>query len=354
MMPGASKVTWGVGCWQTHVLGDLVGEVEAAEKGGFNDLWYGNEKLHPDMWIGLAAAALHSSRVRVGTFIADPYTIHPAITASMIATLDHFSGGRAVLVLGAGGSGLHELGLERKRPLEAIETAVRAIRELLSGGRVVQQGPLFAADAQLHFAARADIPIWIATRAERMLALAGRIADGVMIGTIARADDLRDAVDRIRSGAEDAGRDPSAVTLCARVDVSIGNDRTKALDALRRFVAGVLSASYPDRGFVERARLAVPDELERICATKDLRLAWASAHLVPDELVDAFTWAGTPDDVARRIVDAVKAGIEEVTVVFHSEAGPTREQITRFSETVIPRVDALLGQSVLSATNGVG
>jgi 5,10-methylenetetrahydromethanopterin reductase len=339
-MAESSRVTWGVGCWQTHVLRDLVRDVEAAEQGGFDDLWYGNEKLHPDMWIGLAAAALHSSRIRVGTFIADPYTIHPAVTASMIATLDHYSGGRAVLVLGAGGSGLHELGLARKRPLEAVETAVKAIRELLAGNRVVQQGPLFAADAQLHFDARPDIPIWIATRAERMLSLAGRLADGVMIGTIARAEDIAAAVDRIRSGAEDAGRDPSAVTLSARVDVSIGDDR---------FVAGVLSASYPDRGFVERAGLSVPEELERICAGKDLRQAWASAHLVPDELVDAFTWAGTPTDVAGRIAAAVEAGIDEVTVVFHPAAGPTDGQIAAFAETVIPRVEALLERVVVPA-----
>jgi 5,10-methylenetetrahydromethanopterin reductase len=353
MTPGASRVTWGVGCWQTHVLSELVDDVEAAESAGFSELWYGNEKLHPDMWIGLAAAAIHSSRIRVGTFIADPYSIHPAITASMIATLDHFSGGRAILVLGAGGSGLHEIGLQRKRPVEAIETAVNAIRELLAGGRVVQDGPLFAADAQLHFEARADIPIWIATRAERMLHLAGRIADGVMIGTIARAEDLRDAVERVRAGAEEAGRSTAEVALCARVDVAIGDDRANALGALRRFVAGVLSASYPDRGFVERAGLVVPDEFEAICAGKDLRLAWAAADLVPDEIVDAFTWAGTPDDVAGRVAEAVRAGIDEVTVVFHPAAGPTGAQIRSFSETVIPRVDALLERSV-PAANGAG
>ena len=341
-MPERSPLTWGVGCWQTHVLSDLVHEVEAVEQAGFDYLWYGNEKLHADMWLGLAAAAVHSNSTRLGTFVADPYTIHPAITASMIATLDHMSGGRAVLVLGAGGSGLHELGLTRERPLRAVEAAVGTIRELLRGGRVVREGPFFAADAQLHFPTRPDIPIWIATRAERMLELAGGIADGVMIGTIARTEDLEVAIGRIRAGAAAAGRLPGEVTLCARVDVVIDDDRGVARDALRSFVAGVLSASYPERGFIRRAGLTLPDELEAVCATKDLRLAWGSAHLVPDGVVDALAWAGTADDIAGRVASAIELGIDNVTVVFHPSAGPTAEQLIAFSETVVPRVNTLL------------
>ena len=87
------------------------------------------------------------------------------MTAAMIATIDHYSGGRAVLVFGAGGSGLRELGLERRKPREALENAVGIVRELLRGGLVEREGPLFPARAQLHFPARSDIPIWIATGA---------------------------------------------------------------------------------------------------------------------------------------------------------------------------------------------
>ena len=260
-MTAPAGVTWGVGCWQTHVLADLVADVQAAEEGGFDYIWYGNEKLHADMWLGLAAMALNSTAARVGTFVADPYSIHPAVTAAMIATLDHFAAGRAVLVLGAGGSGLHELGLERRRPLRAVEAAVETIRALLAGERVVRDEP-FAADAQLHFPARADLPIWIASRGDRMLELAGRIADGVMIGTIARPDDIGAAAARIRRGTAAAGRSADEVVISTRVDVVVDDDRGAARDALRSFVAGVLSASYPDRGFIERAGLELPDELE--------------------------------------------------------------------------------------------
>src|SRR5262249_243197 len=210
-------ITWGVGFLQTHVLADLVADVQAAEQAEFDYFWYGNEKLHSDMWVGLTAAALNSTTTRVGTFIADPYSLHPAITAAMVATLDHYSDGRAVLVFGAGGSGLRELGMGRRKPLDAIASALTIVRELLRGESVERDGPLFPAHAQLHFPARADIPIWIASRGERMLELAGQIADGVMVGTIARAADIAWAVDRIRAGATTAGRSLDELTVSARV-----------------------------------------------------------------------------------------------------------------------------------------
>ncbi len=346
-MTAAARVTWGVGCWQTHELDDLVADVNAAERASFDYLWYGNEKLHPDMWMGLTAAALHSRTIRLGTFIADPYSIHPAVTAAMIATLDHYSGGRAVLVFGAGGSGLHELGLSRRKPIEALENAVLVVRALLRGEQVDRDGPHFSAHAKLHFSARPDIPIWIASRGQKGLELGGRIADGVMIGTIARTQDIAGAIERVHAGALSASRRLDELSISVRVDVVVNSDRAAARDVLRSFVAGILSASYPDRGFIERAGLKLPVELEEVCRTKDLRLAWASPHLVPDEVVDALTWAGTPDDVAARIAAASELGIDNITVVFHRAAGPPAAQLIDFADSVVPRVNALLGTNAL-------
>lgn len=345
-MSRASRVTWGIGCWQSDDLGALVADVKASEDASFSYFWYGNEKLHPDMWIGLTAAALSSSTIKVGTFIADPYSAHPAATAAMAATLDHYSGGRAVLLFGAGGSGLRELGIERSKPVEATEAAVDIARRLFRGEMVDRETPI-PAHAKLHFDVRPDLPIWIASRGKRMLRLAGRVADGVMIGTLARAKDIRWAVRQMHDGAESAGRDMAEVTVSVRVDVVVNDDRSAARDALRPFVAGVLSASYPDRGFIERAGIELPEELEAVSRTKDLRLAWASGRLVPDELVDTLTWAGTPSDVAGHIAAAIDEGVQNVTVVFHRSVGTTATQLRAFAESVVPRVNALLGTDQL-------
>ena len=347
-MSPAGQVTWGIGCWQSDDLGALVSDVKASEDAGFSYFWYGNEKLHPDMWIGLTAAALNSSTINVGTFIADPFSIHPAVTAAMVATLDHYSGGRAVLLLGAGGSGLRELGIERKKPVDAIEAAADIARRLFRGEMVDREIPI-PAHAKLHFDARPSLPIWIASRGTRTLELAGRVADGVMIGTLARAEDIRWAIHRVQAGAESAGRNLAELTLSVRVDVVVNDDRSIARDALRPFVADVLSASYPDRGFIERAGIELPEELEAVSRTKDLRLAWASGHLVPDEVVDTLTWAGTPNDVAGHIAAAIDEGAQNVTVVFHRSAGTTATQLRAFAKSVIPRVNALFSADQLHA-----
>lgn len=339
-MPPARDTTWGIGCWQTSRLEDLVAMVETAERCGFDHLWYGNEKLHPDMWVGLTAAALRSRRLQVGSFVADPYSLHPAAAAAAIATIDAYSGGRAILLLGAGGSGLREFGIERRRPVATLEAAVGVIRALLRGDHVSYSGDVFAVDAALHFSARPNLPIWLAARAPRVLELAGRVADGAMVGTIARHDALRAALDRVDRGSKSAGRAPGDVRKSVRVDVSVGEDARAARDVLRGFVAGILSASYPDRSFVTSSGLEVPEELEAICRTKDLELAWRSGALVPDTFVDALTWAGTADDVASAVAAALDCGVDDVTVMFHTGGGRLTSQLEQFAADVIPRVAA--------------
>ncbi len=57
--------------------------------------------------------AEHTTRVKIGTFVADPYTIHPALTAMFATTLHEISGGRAIIGIGAGGTGFPVMGLKQ-------------------------------------------------------------------------------------------------------------------------------------------------------------------------------------------------------------------------------------------------
>src|SRR5258708_6496550 len=109
-------VRLGLGLLQEYPPDELVQIVRTTEAAGYHTLWYGNEKYFRDMYIGLALAAVNSSRLQLGTFIADPFTAHPALTAVSIATLDELSRGRAILVLGAGGGGGTGLGYVRRKP----------------------------------------------------------------------------------------------------------------------------------------------------------------------------------------------------------------------------------------------
>ncbi len=132
----------GLGFWQRHPPARLVEIVQLAEALGFESFWHGNEKYYRDPWIGLAVAAVHTRRIELGTFIQDPYTQHPALIAVSIATLDELSGGRARLMLGAGGGGGQALAYERRRPALALREAIQVIRGLLRGERVHLDGEI--------------------------------------------------------------------------------------------------------------------------------------------------------------------------------------------------------------------
>jgi 5,10-methylenetetrahydromethanopterin reductase len=332
-------ITWGLGMWQLPPE-PLVRVVQQCEALGYGQFWYANHKLDRDMTVGLTVAALNSSRLRFGSFVADPYVIHPAMTAAAIACLDELSGGRAVLVLGAGMMGFRAMGVERRQPLRALEEAVHVIRQLWAGETVTFAGEVVRVhEARLGFPARKDIPIYIATRGDRMLRLAGRVADGAMISTYATPAGLRHALAEVAAGARAAGRDPASLGAVLRVDACIRENAAEARAAVKAIIAGSLGSSYPDRRFVEVEGLRVPEKLEAILSSGDEGTAWAAADLVPDEFVEHFAWAGTAGQVAAQVRSVVEAGARQITIL-PSPAEDYLPTVEAFARQVMPRFAA--------------
>jgi alkanesulfonate monooxygenase SsuD/methylene tetrahydromethanopterin reductase-like flavin-dependent oxidoreductase (luciferase family) len=83
--------------------------------------------------------------------------------------------------------------------------------------------------------------------------------------------------------------------------------------------------------------------LEVILARRNREEATAAAGLVPDELVEAFTWAGTPEQVAGRIASIVALGVRRFVFMPHPPPGESIETgIRAFAQEVMPRLRALL------------
>ena len=334
----------GVGIWFSEPMSRVMELARRAEDWGYDYVWYPNHKLHRDLYVGLAAAAMATRRAQVGTFIADPYSMHPALVAAAVATVDELSGGRAVLTLGTGGANFKEVGLVRSRPAKTMEEAVTIIKRLFQGETVTFAGEIFhTKDAKLQFPVRKDLPVWIATRGDRILELAGRVADGVMIATYGTPPGVRHALSLIKKGAEAGGRSLGDLTLVTRLDTSIGPSSKEARDAVKPMLAALLMGSYPDQGFIKHAGLDVPPALEEMMRAKNEARAFASGHLVPDEFVDAFAWAGMPDEVARQIAAIVELGIPEICILPMPPRGQPVEPIMQsFVEEVMPRVRRLV------------
>lgn len=274
-------------------LADLVGLAVRAEQLGFTGCWVYDEGLATrDVYVTLAAIAGATSTMQIGTGITNPYTRHPGASAAATATIDELSAGRAFLGIGAGGSlTLDPLSIARRSPVATVRAVIEANRALFRGDSVTMEGPGFAlAGARLGFPVRPDIPIWLAGRGPRMLALGGEIADGVMLDFIHKPS-LDGFLSHVRSPQRSLA---SPVKICYSTMVITSQ---RALDATRPHMTYRLVDSPPeikqaiglDDASVERIRRAMAGGLE------------AAAEHVKDEWVTPFVISGTASDCAEEL-----------------------------------------------------
>ncbi len=330
---------------------ELAALAERAEALGYDDLWLADERFFREVYSCLAACAGRTRRLRLGPGVTDPYSRHPALTAMAVATLDEVAGGRAVLGLGAGVSGFRELGIVPERPAVAIREAVELIRRLLAGETVTLKGrDVRFQDGRLDFAPpRPAIPVYVASQRPAGCRVAGRVADGAIMQGCVAEPLLRFFRETVHAAAREAGRDPAAVDLVARINVCIADDRRAARDVMRPTIVRSLVAQRPDFFTFATAGVTVPPALrERVLGlayTHDPAALRVLAPEVPDELVDAVTLAGPPEEVARGVVGLARGGITRLMVYPLDVDGGAGTTLERVQTDVMPLVRRALGEA---------
>ena len=316
--------------------------VKSAEALGFDRLWHSNEKFGRDMVANMTLSAVHTQRIGIGAAVTDPYSVHPALTAAAMATVDAVASGRVIVGMGAGGSGFPAMDIERKHPVDAMRDAIAIMRSMWAGKSTVVNGKVVSLrNGVLGFKSRANIRVVIATRGPAVFRLAGQIADGAMIATMATPQGVGMAWDFVRQGARQVNRDPEGIEIISRVDTCVDLDRDKARAGVKQMIAFLLWSSYPNRDFVTQLNLQIPAKLETMIAKRDYELMFEAGPLVPEDFVDAFAWAGTPKDVADKITRIAEMGVRRFGVwVLAPPQGGIESVIQLFSEEVMPRVRA--------------
>jgi alkanesulfonate monooxygenase SsuD/methylene tetrahydromethanopterin reductase-like flavin-dependent oxidoreductase (luciferase family) len=165
---------------------------QEVERAGFAGVWCWDhfvsrgKKSDPvlECWTTLTAAAAHTSRIKVGSFINNVMNRQPAVLARMLATIWDQSGGRVELGIGVGGSGpeLEMYGISKPEPpvrVRVLEDAVAVIRKLWSGGPVSHSGEFFSLDeAWAHPAPEPPPRIIVGGEKPGGAKLAARVGDG--------------------------------------------------------------------------------------------------------------------------------------------------------------------------------
>jgi F420-dependent oxidoreductase-like protein len=249
---------------------EILARVRFAEQAGFDGAWvfdhFSTLDGDPDGpclegWTLLAALGAATSRIRLGTLVTGMTHRHPAVLATEVVTVDHVSGGRVELAVGAAWNVEEhtELGIpfppiaER---MERLEEGVQVMRLLMTGERVAFEGKHFRLQDALYRpkpVQQPHPPIWIGGTGKRMLLpIAGRQAD-VWHGGADAPEGYADLSAIVERAAEQAGRDPAWILRASDLSISEPWDEVKRSYAwMREAGVGYLVIEWPREG---RARL---------------------------------------------------------------------------------------------------
>jgi alkanesulfonate monooxygenase SsuD/methylene tetrahydromethanopterin reductase-like flavin-dependent oxidoreductase (luciferase family) len=206
---------------------DSAREVEAA---GFSGVWSWDHFMSRgrksdsvlECWTTLTAAAAHTSRIKVGSFVTGVVNRHPQVLARMLATLWDQSGGRVELGLGVGGFQAEKdaYGIDFPDPpvrVRMLEEAVAVMRRLWSGGPVDFSGEFFSLkEAWAHPAPEPPPRIIIGGEKPGGARLAARVGDG----WTTNASDYAELLPIHLEALSAAGRSRAEVAHALAVDLS--------------------------------------------------------------------------------------------------------------------------------------
>jgi 5,10-methylenetetrahydromethanopterin reductase len=255
------------------------------------------------------------------------------MTCQSIASLDELAPGRVALGMGAGDkTTLASTGIEATKQLSAVVDAIAIFKKMLEGKSVTYEGNVFKVEGtKFNFKPRGQIPVYIGAQGPKMLAVAGKIGDGVLINA-SHPKDIDYAVSQIKKGVSEAGKSMSDVDVTAYTSFSVHEKPEKALQAASPVVAFIVAGS--PNVILERhgIELDKANKIRSALGKGDFGGAFGS---VTPKMMEAFCIAGTPDMCNEKISRLLKAGITQFVV--GSPVGPNvRKSIDLISEEVIP------------------
>lgn len=284
---------------------DIPAQAKAAEEGGASTLWIACHLYLRDP-ITMAALALGATRrIKVALMAMSPYSVHPVFIAMAAATLDEMYPGRVILCLGAGApADLKAAGLEATRPLVTIDETVKVCRALLAGEMAGFQGQVFHVAGRRLANGGRQVPIVIAASRARMLKLAGRETDGVLISAATSPPFVKACL------TEAASTKPSFRKV-GIVYTKLGATEREGIDPIRRPIGFVLRGAH----HAENIRLSGAKLDQAALAAAYAAENWSEVdRLVSDDVVRRHAACGTPAQVKAKLEEYRAIGLDEVVI----------------------------------------
>jgi 5,10-methylenetetrahydromethanopterin reductase len=290
-----------------------------------------------DPWIAATLVARACRHARIAVCVTNLLTRHPAVSAAAIASLDHVSGGRAILGIGAGHSGTRNLGLAKSTAKE-LAGGIAYIKTLLTGA----QATLDSSVAHLPWIKRAP-PVFLAGSHQRTLDAAGRLADGAFVNFGLGAENIVASEAHVARGATAAGRAADDVEIWQIAALDCNQDRDLArnkVGAMLAFLAGYVIGNKDLAARGVPAPLHAPlIELNRRYSTRpgaaDIKLVQDLGLF--DYLSRRLSICGDPDDCLQQALAAKAAGAKRLMLTVSLASDPVRT-VELFGEHVLPKL----------------
>jgi len=301
-----------------------------AESAGFDELWLWDDCFLPGAFTSAAIALSATRHLKVGIGLLPATVYNPLFAAMEITTLACAFPGRILPGFGHGvGSWMTQIGAAPKSSLKTLSETVTVVRQLLGGEMVTAHGSqVHLEQVQMQLTPDQIPPLYVGAMREKSLQLASRVGDGTILTGMSSPAYVRWALEHIHTGMAEIGRTHHRVVVYFDVKVNPNGEAARA--AMRQSLASRLP--WAD---VQVSTLGMAEEVEAFIEAHGRE---GVAQRMPDKWVDAFSAAGTPEQVVDSIQRLIVAGAD--SVVFQPLDGdPTC--LEEYSQYLMPQLKSI-------------
>jgi probable F420-dependent oxidoreductase len=311
----------------------IVGLTRQAEAAGIQYGWlFDSHVLWMDPYPLLTLMAANTRAMRLGTLVTNPAVRDLTVTSSLFATLNLISDGRMELGIGRGDSSRRVLG---KKPVSwsQLETAVNTFRDLTASREIEYEGQ----PTRLTWA-RISPRVWVAGYGPKVLHMAGRVADGIIL-QFADPDLISWCLGFVKEGAKAAGRDASTIEVMSAAPVWVSDDLTVARERVRWFPALV------SNHVMDLIRQYKPEDLPPALTSyvqdrgaydylHHCEVDSNNANFVSDEVVDRFCLVGPAKAHHEKLRKLASVGVTQFNL--YLMCGDEEESLDVYQREVLP------------------
>ena len=270
---------------------------------------FGDLMMQPPAMV-LATLAEETRHIRLGVGCYTPWTLHPVEIAGQLAYLDQLSGGRAFMGI-VRGAWLDQLSLDTSASLAAVADTVAIVRLLLSGSGDGYDGRVYSVAAGItpfYPVLREHIPLMVGTWSPRLSEFAGAHADQIQVGGCANPAMAPVVKQFAAVGESAAGRTPGSVDIVLTAVTVVDEDG----DAARARARTEVALPFQVIAGLDRTLDVDPALLNTMESLLREHRYVEAGRLIPDDLLDKFTFAGTPEEVSAHAAAVYDAGATRI------------------------------------------